>query len=276
MTDTILLVLTFTQIPVLFVIAARIAVAVNRHLAFKRNPVWVSENPSFRSHLFFERTAVSLSYMSAIVLFVTYVHLTIVASQSSLLLMMFIGPIVYWSVSCVLYLVLFHFFVTRNIPLPKKRSASTEDRRLSAYVPVWSVYVSYICLLSIMAVYAFALSAGSLIVGLAIARLSGLAVVLIIGTVMLLVVLRRKHSEMELIIGSNGRKFEVIGCILVLYLGVFTGIFRILGDFYEVSLFSDTSFFIVMSILIQGWFIGMSMHAKIKDIMRGFSRQKTA
>ncbi len=123
-----------------------------------------------------------------------------------------------------------------------------------------------------MMIYSWALMSETLVDELAIARIVGLGVVIVLGAGVLLVTLRRKYSEMQDIIGPSGRKVEVIGAIAVLYLGVLVGIYRILGDFYNISLFSDASFFVAISLVIQAYFLAYCLHPKVKSLLQEYSQ----
>ena len=82
-------------------------------------------------------------------------------------------------------------------------------------------------------------------------RLIGLSGFIVLWVGILIYTVKRKHSEMELIFKENGRKYELWQIVVTLYLGVFVGIWRILGDFYGINLFSDNSFFIVGGFSVQ-------------------------
>lgn len=272
MTNFFLVMLAFTQIPVVFVFTSRKGLRLASYYCLKRNPDWVTTHPEFKVHTLINSVALGFSYLVAAVSVFAVLKYVFITPTPGYYVLLLVAPLTIWTLGYLVYFVSFYMAVTRKIPAPAIRTASLTDRRLATFVPMWAVYLCYGFLVLIMMIYSWALMSETLVDELAIARIVGFGVVIVLGTGVLLVTLRRKYSEMQDIIGPSGRKVEVIGSIAVLYLGVLVGIYRILGDFYNISLFSDASFFVAISLAIQAYFLAYCLHPKVKSLLQEYSQ----
>jgi hypothetical protein len=118
----------------------------------------------------------------------------------------------------------------------------------------------------ILGIYTWALMSGAIENETAERRLIGIGVVVVANTAFFFLALHRKKSNAELYFGPSGRKVEVRLIAGMLYLMAFVGIYRILGDFFGISLFSAITFLVVMSVLIQTTFVIFSFHPKARAI----------
>ncbi len=250
-TDYILLALSLTQIPIIFIYATRMYCRMYSDLALTQNTEWIADHPEFTRHISYEKIMRLFANIVAAVSLVSIGYYVFQNPDPLNIVPMLLLPQLALLVGILLYTVALHFRVTRAIPLPDRRKTKLEDQSLSAYVPHWIAASSYVGLLLAVGVYLWALVSGSLPTDLATARLTGLGGIIAIGTGVLVFGLRRKHSELEFMFGENSRKIEVRGAVAVLYLGVLVGLMRILGDFYGISLFQDAFFFIVISFFVQ-------------------------
>ncbi len=262
--DYMLLALTLTQIPIIFIYTTRMYCHMYSDLALSRNVEWVTGHPEFTRHLSYSKIMRLFAYIVAALSAASIGYYVFQCPDPDNIVPILFLPQLAWLVGIALYTVALHFKVTRAIPLPDRRRTKLEDQSLAAYMPHWIAALSYVGLLFAASVYLWALLSGTLPSALAIARLSGLSGIIIIGTGVLVFALRRKHSELELIFGENGRKIEVRGAVTALYFGVFVGLMRILGDFFDIHLLNTGIFFIVVSIAAQGWFLAMYKYTSRK------------
>ncbi len=272
MTNFFLVMLAFTQIPVVFVFTSRAGIRLASYYCLKRNPDWVAKHPEFKVYTLINSVALGFSYLVAAVSVFAILKYVFITPTPGYYVLLLVAPLTIWTLGYLVYFVAFYMAVTREIPAPALRKASLTDRRLSTFVPMWTVYLCYGFLALIVIIYSWALMSETLGGQLATARIVGLGGVIILGTGVLLVTLRRKYSEMEGIIGPSGRKVEVIGSLAVLYLGVLAGVHRILGDFFNISLFSDASFFVAISLIIQAYFLAYCLHPKVRLLLRNSLR----
>lgn len=253
--DYTLLVLIFTQIPIVFIYTTRMYCLVYSHHALSRNTEWVANHPEFTRHISYGNMMRLIGYMIAVLSLASIGYYIFQNPDPVNIVPMLFLPQIAWLVGILLYTVALNFKVTRTIPLADRRSTILEDQSLAAYVPHWVVALGYIGLLLMTGVYLWALTSGTLTSALATARLSGLGGIIIIVTGVLVYALRRKHSELDFVFSVSGRKIEVRATVAVLYLGVLAGLMRILGDFFDIHIFATGTFFIVISITVQGSFL---------------------
>ncbi len=173
-----------------------------------------------------------------------------------------------WVVGYLVYIAIFYLAVTRTIPAPGTRQASLADRRLSSFMPLWSVYLCYTLLALVLMIYLGALLSEALVTEVAAIRLLAFSGVITLGTGVLIVTLRRKNSEMEHVLGAGGRRIEVIASITVLYLAVLAGVYLILHDFFGVTYFSDASLLVAVSMLVQLYFLAYCLHPRVRASLR--------
>lgn len=273
MTNFLLITLALTQIPVVFIFTTRYICRVNEHMGMGKNPDWVAAHPEFTAPRICNMAMQGFSYLLAAATLLALIKFTVITPTPAFYIALLVGPTGIWTLAFMIYTGFFHYGIVKKIPAPDVVKASLVDRRLSAYVPIWMVYLCYGILAAIIIFYGWALISGTLAAELAIRRLVGLSVVIVIGTVILLIILRRKSSELELIVGSSGRKIEVIFSIAVLYLGVVVGIYRILGDYFNIFLFTDAGFFIVINVFIQGAFLAYGLNPKVRSMLREYARK---
>jgi len=266
--DYILLALIFTQIPIIFIYATRMYSRMYLNFTLSRNPEWIADHPEFSHHIRYEKTMRSFAIIIAAASFASIGYYVFQNSEPMNIVPMLFLPQTAWLIGIALYTAVLYFKVTRAIPLRDHRSTTLADQSLAAYVPLWAVALGYVGILLIGGVYIWALLSETVPVGLATARLIGLGVIIILGTGVLVFALRRKHSELEFMFGENGRKIEVRGAVVMLYFGVFIGLYRILGDFFDIHLFSTAAFFIVASMAIQGWLLAMYKYTSDKLVIK--------
>ncbi len=262
MTEFLLLALTATQIPFFFILMARLYCRTYNGFAVRKNPEWFEAHPEFTAHLTAEKLFIGFSYVISIASLVGIARYFYTETPPSYLIFNLMAPVTAFVVAQLLHMAFLYYRVFPTIPVMENRKASLTDRSLATHVPLWIVYLAYFLLALILGTYVSALLGQTIELEIIVRRLTGIGVVAAGATALLLFALRRKHSELEPFFGKAAQKIEVRLVISVLYLGVFVGAYRILGDFYGILLFSEASFFIVVSILVQGWVITLYLKSK--------------
>ncbi|VAW07593.1 hypothetical protein MNBD_ALPHA01-985 [hydrothermal vent metagenome] len=268
MTDIILIILALSQIPVVFIFTTHYICQLSDHMARTKNPGWIADHPEFTSARTCNMVMRGFSYLLAMASLFMVIKFALITPTPRLYIALLVAPSIIWTVAIMIYSGVFHYVVIRKISDPEIRKAVLTDRRLSAFVPMWVVYLCYGALATILVIYGWAWTSGAIAPELAMARLTGLSIVIVIGTMVLLILLRRKLSELEAIVGASGRKIEVIFSLAVLYLGVLVGIYRIAGDFFNIFLFTDAGFFIVVNLFIQTAFLAYGLNPRVRAMRR--------
>ena len=266
--DYMLLTLILTQIPIIFIYATRMYCRMYAHFALSRNPEWIAGQPEFTRHTNYEKAMRIFANIIAVLSLASVVYYIFQNPDPMNIVAMLLLPQLAWLIGILLYTVVLYFKVTRAIPLQDHRRTILEDRSLAAYVRPWMVSLGYIGLFFVGSIYLWALFSETIPIGLATARLIGFVGMIILGTGVLAFALRRKHSELEFMFGENGRKLEVRSAVIMLYIGIFIGLYRILGDFFDIHLFTTGTFFIVVSMAIQGWLLAMYKYTSNKLTLR--------
>ncbi len=272
MTSFLIVFLALTQIPILFIYAAGLTCKLTSYNYLRKNPEWVTSHPDFKTHKIYNRIFLGFSYVLSTATLVAIIYYGFINPAPRLHLQLLAFPVVVSVIGILLYQGVFHLAMKKKLPVPKVRKASLIDRRLSSYIPMWTVYLVYGLLAAVFAIYAWALLSETIVSELAIRRLTGLSGIVILGGFVLLQALRRKHVDSELFFGSIGRNIEVIATIVLLYFSVFLGVALILADFFSIFLFADASFFIVMSLVIQGFYIITALNPRIKAKLQEYSQ----
>lgn len=138
------------------------------------------------------------------------------------------------------------------------------NRQLSNYVPIWLIYLAYAALALIITTYMWAFLNHTIPTELALRRLSGFGIFVIMISFIIYKSLKNKASEYEFIFRTNGRKIEAIINCSCLYLGVLLGIVLILSDIFNIVLFTPLSFMLVANLCIQIYFVAIFLKAQNK------------
>lgn len=104
----------------------------------------------------------------------------------------------------------------------------------------------------------------------AIVMLISYTLALIGITFSLLVTVRRKHTEWEQVFGIGGRKAEVLTILGGLYLGAFLGAYRILTDFFSITLFSYYGLAAIVFSVVQVSAVWFLLHPRVRSLQRDF------
>lgn len=273
MTDFFLVLLIFTQIPVMLIFASRVMCGQTTFTSFRKNPEWIVTHPEFNRHRLFTRIWLGFCYLLAALTFIAAVKFTLItpmASPSDLIDYLLVLPMVAWGMGFMIYWAVFYFGVVKKIPAPAKREASLDSRQLSTYVSLWVVYLGYGLLGLILIVYIGGWMSGAVGSEPAIRMFIAYSLALIAITFGLLLTLRRKHTEGEQVFGIGGRKAEVMINIGTLYLCVFAGLYRILNDFFSITPFSSDGFAVVIFSVIQVFFVWVLLHPKVRSLHREY------
>ena len=273
MTEFFLKLLTFTQIPVFFIFSSRVLGGQIALTSFRKNPEWVVAHSEFNRYRSYTRVWLGFSYLLAALTFIAALKFTLVTPITSPDI--FIGfllflPMTVWGMSFMVYWGFFYFGFVKRIPTPTKREASLASRQLSTYVPLWVVYLGYGFLALILVAYIGGWMSGAVSSERAIVMLIGLTLVLMGVAFSMLVTVRRKHTELEQVFGSGGRKAEVRSIIGGLYLGVFAGVYGFLIDFFGITLFSHDGFAAAAMSVIQVSAVWLLLHPKVRSLHREY------
>ncbi len=268
MTDLLLVALACTQILIIFIFTSHTGLRLANYYCQKRNPDWVAAHPEFNRHSIINTTARGVAWLIAAVSAAGIVKYALITPTPSYYALLLVTPLTIWISGYLVYITIFYLTVTRKIPAPKRRQAVLADRRLSSFVPLWTVYLCYAMLALILMSYAWALLSEAHGTALAVRRLLAFTAAITLGSGVLIVSLQRKNSEMEHVLGAGGRRLEVIASIVVLYLIVLVGGYFILHDFFNTSYFSDASLLVGISLLIQVYFLTYCLHPRVRTSLR--------
>lgn len=251
MTETLLIALAVSQVIVMFFICVPYYGKVLINLGLRKNPKWVKEHSEFNRQKVLDVVHTYFHYALGVVtsvMIIKYVWITPGAVHSLWLLLI---PMVISVGATLMFMIVLQRLVISKIPAPELVKASLDDRRLSTLIPMWVIYGGLALIGLIYVVYGWAYTTEIISTKTTSERLIGLSGFMVLWGGMLIYTLKRKHSEIEIIFKENGRKIEMWNIFAVLYLGVFVGLWRVLGDFYSINLFSDSSFFIVVGVFVQ-------------------------
>ena len=269
MTEFFLILLTFTQLPILFVFSSRVLGEQIAFSSFRKNPEWVIAHSEFRRHRSYTRVWLGFSYLLAASTFIAALKFALITPIDNPIRLMFFLialPVTAWGLGLMVYWGFFYLGIVRKIPAPAKRKASLANRQLSTYVPLWVVYLGYAALGLIIVTYAGGWMSGAVSSVQAIDVLIRYSVVVMAVTFGLLITVRRKHTEWEQVFGSGGRRAEVMIAIGALYLATFSGLYQILTDFFGITLFEWTEFGAAVFLVIQIAAVWMLLHPKVRSL----------
>lgn len=264
MTDFLLIVLAVTQIPIIFIFTSRKGVRLASDACLRKNPDWLASHPQFKLHNKISAVALGYTYLVAVGSVLAILNYAFLTPKADYLALLLVIPLTLWMVGYLVYFVFFQVAVIQRIPAPKIRKASLVDRRLTAFLPSWAVYLCYGFLSLIVMIYCWALLGETLDGELAITRIIGFSAVIALGSSVLLVALRRKYSDMEYVIGANGRKIEVLASMSVLYLVLCVGVYLLIEDFFALSFFTAAGFLVLVSLLVQLYFLAFFLRPTFK------------
>lgn len=261
----------FSQILILYGVATASNARLVYHLYLSKNRQWVNENPAFRQRYAAPRFAIWLSYAMGLAWLAVLLQTMAGGGPEGRLIALLVGPIFSWMALCFGYAGIEYHRVCKKIPLPARRSTSLERRTLRDFMnPFWA-YLGYGLIALVAAVYVTALLRGIIAMELFAARMTGLTIAVVLQVLTLAYCIRRKKQPVDEELGPGYRRLEVIGNIPLLYLVVFIGGFRILQDLFGISLFSDITFFLFTSVLVQVTGILCATHPLVKKILAEFA-----
>lgn len=274
MTDTLMIILSITQIFVLFIIATPLCCKLSAYFATMKNPDWVAEHPEMQRFKIYNSVMIGCSYLIAAASMASVIYFVLIISDPTKYILMLVVPSVIWINGLLTHLVLIQFGFSRKIPSPRVVSASMSSRDLTTFIPTWLSGLVSLSLGTILTLYIWAFFSGAIDPEIAIRRVIGLTVAVLIGIGTITYMLRRKHSELDKVIGEGGRRWEIIASFhLLSTMLIFVGVWRILGDFYDVHLFQDEIFFICVAAFVQVSTLFYGFHPKVRSMLRDFSEK---
>lgn len=275
MIETLLIIMAITQIISLLMIGLPVSCKIITNLGLRKNPEWFKEHsdfPPLRTVLKLNRGFISMLVAgSAVAVF----YFVILVPSPYLYLYLTLVPLLIASVWFMVFIGVLQHFVIHKIPAPDRVSASLYDRRLSSFVPLWLIYLPCAALIGFLWLYGYSYVTVLIDPAIALPRVMGLAGFMVILIGMFMYTLKRKYSEMEVVMGPGGRKVEIWGHVVILYMGVFVGIWRMLGDFYGINILSDEIFFLCTGFAIQGLMLVYSFHPKVKAAIQNDFKDAT-
>jgi hypothetical protein len=226
--------------------------------ALNRNPEWIAEHPEFTAEYPAPKVSLWISYAMGLSI---YARIFFAPDAAPIFIPhdAFSEPLLVDSIVASGLSMLVHHCVyllrvrrmIRRIPPPEIRMASLDRRALRDFLPIGWVYAGGTLVAAVCAVYACALSAEIISRELFFTRVHSLFICCAISAGVLLYALRRKPAEAHEIFSGRLRLLEVRSSVALLYFIATIGVWRILGDIFDVWLFSDLGVFVAISIAIQ-------------------------
>jgi hypothetical protein len=252
------LLVVLSQVAVLQFYAVPYGTRLMYRRALNRNPEWVAEHPEFTAENPAPRASVWISYAMGLAIYARVFFAPDAApifiphdtTSESLLVDSIIASGLLMLVHHSVYLLRVRRMI-RRVPPPEIRKASLDRRALRDFLPIGWVYAAGALIAAVCAVYTYALFAEIIPRETFFARVHGLFICCAIWAGIVLYTLRRKPTEADEILSGRFRLWEVRSIVALLYFIAAVGVWRILGDIFDVWLFSDLGFFVVMSIAIQ-------------------------
>lgn len=273
MIDEFYLALAISQVIVLFVIAGPKPLQILIYLGLKKNPKWIAEHPEFTRHRLLDKISKIFFYLLAIGSSLAIVLFTIINNSPELYFKLMFYPLNIGGCFIMLSLAFLHYGVLRGIPVPEVVRASLEDRRLSAYVPLWTVYLAFTLIAFIYAAYGWGFMNDLIEMADFKRRMAGLTFSVIFFYGALQYFLRRKYSEMATMYPENGRKIEIWMGVGLMYFIVFIGLMNISIDFFNVQFFSRMMIISMVFISVQLFIYWVVKHPKSKEILRDYNEK---
>ncbi|MBL1422474.1 MAG: hypothetical protein COC24_018360 [Alphaproteobacteria bacterium] len=265
MIDFLIILLALTQIPIIFIYATQSLSHSLTQKPINTNPLWLEQNAEFNNHILLTKTFKYFSSWLAIFSLVAFIYFSFTAPNTHTLVALLLAPNFIWICGFGIYIISFQFLVVKRIPRSEIRSASMNNRQLRSYIPLWVIYAAYTALALIITIYIWAYFNQTIPRELAMRRLTGMGVFIIIISFMIYKSLKNKVSELEFIFGPNGRKIEIMincGC---LYIGVLLGSVLILSDIFNITIFTPLSFTVTAHLCIQIYFISYFFYTNAKN-----------
>jgi hypothetical protein len=256
------LLVVLSQVAVLQFYAVPYGTRLMYRRALGRNPAWVAEHPEFTAENPAPRASLWISYAMGLSIYAwiffapdaARIFIPHDTTPESLLVDSIIASGLLMMVHHSVYLLRVRRMI-RRIPPPEIRKASLDRRALRDFLPIGWVYAAGVLIAAVCAVYTYALSAEIISRELFFARVHGLFVCCAICAGVVLYALRRKPTEADEIFSGRFRLWEVRSSVALLYFIAAIGVRCILGDIFDVWLFSDLGFFVAMSIATQAGFV---------------------
>lgn len=259
----------FSQIIVLYWLAAPINSRLTYQVFLGRNPRYVADSESFLRRFPPPRHSIRLAYAIGACWIGGLAYALFLKASDGMLIFGLVAPMLIWIVLCFGYIGVEYYRMLKKIPLPGIRHASLERRSLKNYInPIWA-YLAYALLFLVGSVYVIGYLNGRIPAYVLIGRMTGLTVATVLGSLCLMYSLRRKNQPIDEEFGPMYRKIEVAGIFPLLLLTALIGGWRILQDFYGVQLFSDLAFFAVASVVLQAFMLYFICHPGVRRLVSG-------
>jgi hypothetical protein len=257
--------ITITQIVMLYWLTANKMLRLIDDTFFSKNRAWVEQNPAFKTQYQASKMAALSFYALGSAWLVLAVHPLV--SGTSIPAYLMVAPTMAWVALIFIYAAVAHRCISRNIPLPAKRSVSFERRSLRDFVnPVWTTTCFLLFAVAIVA-YAVGYGRGLIANEVFVGRMAGFVIMLPIGSATLLYALRRKQQPIDDAWGPSYRRMEVRGTIACLYFCLAVVAWCMLQDFFAVPFLNKEAFFSVMNLMMQVAWLRFFSSPAVKQIL---------
>lgn len=270
MIETLALLLAISHTLFLFPVALPIGHKVLIYLAIKKKPKWIAAHPEFKFHILLDKVMDYFCYILALGCASGIIYYSLIVPSPDKYLLVALMPFQVGAVGFLIFITLLHFRVAKKIPAPEVVSATLEDRRLSQYIPIWTLVPGYAALVAMIMYYVYAYFNGMIEADHTIRRLSELVVVSAILSGLLLYFLKRKYSEFEVIFGEGARKYEIWMGVGLLYYVVLFRFDRFSYDFLGDMLFRDAIVLPIICVILQLSLIYYMLQPKVKEILKNY------
>lgn len=272
MIDWIIYAVILLQIPILLIFSASTHGKMMLSVFINKNPEWLTEHPEFDLPKRYYRWMMAGCYTIAAATLgatVQWGWLQPAPQYMVALIMLPLGAlmVVFYSFAIAAFKNIY-----KKIPSKGTVKASLGHRKLFSYVPAPLVWLGFLLNAVVLVIYLWALFAEVVTTRVALPRIGGLSVLLLICVFMFKMELLRKTNLMDEIFGSNARKFNLYAIVGILYLGVGVGVLRIAGDIYQLKPLTEIQVFALFSFGIQVHTVIFGLMPKTRQLVANYNK----
>ncbi|NQZ11920.1 MAG: hypothetical protein HRT35_32615 [Algicola sp.] len=272
MTDWIIYAVMLLQIPILLIFAASTHGKIMLSVFVNKNPQWLADHPEFDQPKRYYKWMMAGCYTIA------------VASLAATIQWVWLQPAPQYRVALLILplaalMVVFHGFafaafknIYKKIPSKGTVKASLGHRKLFSYVPAPLVWLGFTLNAVVLGIYVWAMFNEVVTTRIALSRIGGLSVLLLICLFMFKMELQRKTNLMEEIFGSNARKLGLYSIVGAVYLGVAVGVLRIAGDIYQLKPLTEIQVFALFSFGLQVYMVIFGLMPKTRRLIANYDK----
>jgi len=276
MIDNLFLVLAILQIFVIFLYAGPIMAKQMLYISLKKNPEWASKKENENSYKYADFTYTWCSRILAIVSSVFIINYTILNPSPEYYFELAMIPAFLSIIGFFILMAYVYGYLIKIMPKPEVVKAALSSRKFSDYMNPWVLYLGYgiMALASINYIYQFL--NGLIEIDTLNQGLLYIAFLAILTFSILLLTLRRKHSEFDIMFGEKGRKYEVLVNVVGIYLLALVGMFKMGFDIYQIEVITPEIIVLFLGFLVNMFFLWMASHPKSKEITKDYHLKYSA